>query len=123
MEIGHDLEAEIYRIILDPENAGHSGLQSQEQVIQYLCREENVLVLAKDIAANGLNPLDRVGLIPDGDELYYVIEGNRRVCACNSCTIRSLPPMRTCGARLKRSLRDGYPSRSCRQWSSTRGTN
>ena len=40
-----------------------------------------MLVLAKDIAVNGLNPLDRVGLIPDGDDMYYVIEGNRRVCA------------------------------------------
>ena len=83
MEFGYELEAEIEvnRILLDPENARHERFQSQDQVIQYLCREENVLVLAKDIAANGLNPLDRVGLIPDGDGMYYVIEGNRRVCA------------------------------------------
>jgi hypothetical protein len=79
-------EVAIDRIFLDLENPRHEPYEAQSQVIEYLCRHENILPLAKDIVANGLNPIEQFALIPideaGGDEpSYFVAEGNRRVCA------------------------------------------
>lgn len=75
------------RIFLDTENPRHEPYDSEPQVIDYLCRRENIFPLAKDIAAYGLNPIEMFALIPDeapnsGDgQTYLVAEGNRRICA------------------------------------------
>lgn len=58
----------------------------ESQVIDYLCRNDNILPLAKDIVANGLNEIELIALIPDENSdddapAYFVAEGNRRVCA------------------------------------------
>lgn len=58
----------------------------ESEVIDWLCRHENILPLAKDIVDNGLNELELIGLIPDENSdddapAYFVAEGNRRVCA------------------------------------------
>lgn len=58
----------------------------ESEVIEYLCRNENILPLAKDIVANGMNELELIGLIPDENSdddapAFFVAEGNRRVCA------------------------------------------
>lgn len=74
-------------IFLDPENPRHKPFETEREVIDYLCRHENVRQLAQDIVENGLNPLERFALIPDGNGLnndkpmYFVAEGNRRICA------------------------------------------
>jgi hypothetical protein len=79
------LEVEVDRIFLDLENPRHDPYRLESQVIEYLCRHENILPLARDIVANGLNPIEQFALIPDDAEsnppTYFVAEGNRRICA------------------------------------------
>lgn len=77
---------DIGRIFLDLENPRHEPYENEEQVIDYLCRYENVFPLAKDIVQHGLNPLELLAVIPDeggqkGKPTYIVAEGNRRLCA------------------------------------------
>lgn len=74
------------QIFLDLENPRHEPFTLESEVIEYLCRKENILPLAKDIVANGLNELELIGLIPDENSdddapAFFVAEGNRRVCA------------------------------------------
>jgi len=80
------LEVEVDRIFLDQENPRHKPYDTQSEVIEYLCTHESILSLARDIAANGLNPIEQFALIPDDDAgegptSYIVAEGNRRICA------------------------------------------
>ncbi len=80
---------DIGRIFLDLENPRHDPYENEGQVIDYLCRYENIFPLAKDIVQNGLNPLELLAVIPDegsdggkdGKQSYIVAEGNRRLCA------------------------------------------
>lgn len=74
------------QIFLDLDNPRHESFTLESEVIEFLCRHENILPLAKDIVANGLNELELIGLIPDENSdddapAYFVAEGNRRVCA------------------------------------------
>lgn len=77
----------VERVYLDLENPRHGRLPDQARAIEYLCRSDQVLELAKDIVENGLNPVERFALIPHGPEkdpkgkVYVVAEGNRRLCA------------------------------------------
>lgn len=68
------------QIYLDLENPRHEPYDTEAEVIDYLCRNENILPLAKDIVDNGLNPIEPFALLADG-ETFIVAEGNRRVCA------------------------------------------
>ncbi len=80
---------DIGRIFLDLDNPRHDPYETEAQVIDYLCRYENVFPLAKDIVQNGLNPLELLAVIPDegssggkeSKQSYVVAEGNRRLCA------------------------------------------
>ncbi len=79
VDIGH--------IFLDLDNPRHDPYENEAQVIDYLCRNENVFPLAKDIAQVGLNPLELFAVVADdGSEgagaaqpTYVVAEGNRRL--------------------------------------------
>ena len=73
----------IGRIFLDLGNPRHEPFQTEDQVIEYLCDHEDVWPLARDIAHRGLNPLERVALIPikGRKDAYTMAEGNRRLCA------------------------------------------
>lgn len=80
------LEVEVDRIFLDQDNPRHKPYDTQDEVIDYLCNHESILSLARDIAANGLNPIEQFALIPDENadddaSTYVVAEGNRRICA------------------------------------------
>jgi hypothetical protein len=81
------LSVALDRIFLDLENPRHEPYDDEPQVIDYLCRFENVFPLAKDITTVGLNPLELFALIPDdgahpnAEQTYIVAEGNRRICA------------------------------------------
>lgn len=80
------LEVDVDRIFLDQENPRHKPYDSQSEVIEYLCTHESILSLARDISANGLNPIEQFALIPDDGadncpSTYVVAEGNRRICA------------------------------------------
>ena len=83
MDIDQDQFGQIF---LDLENPRHEPFTLESEVIEYLCRNENILPMAKDIVANGLNELELIGLIPDENSdddapAFFVAEGNRRVCA------------------------------------------
>jgi hypothetical protein len=69
------------RVFLDKHNPRHEPFEDQDDAIAYLCREEQVLPLAKDIVHNGLNPLELFALLPDTEDTYFAAEGNRRLCA------------------------------------------
>lgn len=81
-------EIEIGRIFLYEENPRHERLGSQEEIIAYLCQDEQVLSLATSICQEGTNPLELVGLVEKpgsgqrgSEKAYEVWEGNRRICA------------------------------------------
>lgn len=85
------------RIFLDHENPRHKPYQSQAEVIEYLCKDEYVFELSKDISKHGLNPLELFALIPqskskDKNSTYYVAEGNRRMCAVKLLNDPELAP-------------------------------
>lgn len=79
-------QIEIKDIFLDLENPRHEPYQSQEEVIDYLCKNEYVYALAQDIVKVGINPLEMMAVIPNTNDehdrqTYVVAEGNRRLCA------------------------------------------
>lgn len=79
-----DRRIAIARLHLDPENPRHSPLKSDAEVIAQLCKDEQVLELAKDIVEmQSVSPLEVLGVIPyEGHvEHYITVEGNRRTCA------------------------------------------
>lgn len=85
------------RIFLHNENPRHKPYEAQSQVIEWLCANEEVSRLARDIAEHGLSPLDRFGVIRDhdterDDATYIAAEGNRRLCALKLLTDSDLAP-------------------------------
>jgi hypothetical protein len=66
---------------LDPDNPRHAPGMARRDIITFLVGNESVLPLAKDIAKEGLSPLDVWGAVEDGQGGYVVVEGNRRLCA------------------------------------------
>lgn len=96
----------IGRIFLKLDNPRHEPYDTEAEAIEYLCEKENVYALARDIAKNGLNPLERFALVPvdkkkssGADARYTVAEGNRRVCAIKLISDPDLAP-----ARLRKSF-------------------
>ncbi|MEG3753121.1 hypothetical protein [Psychromonas arctica] len=74
----------ISKIQLDILNPRHdASLDTQEKIIKHLIDKENIKNLAKDIAVNGLSPIDTLAVIEDESNTgkYIVVEGNRRICA------------------------------------------
>lgn len=85
------------RIFLHNKNPRHEPFDTQAQIIEYLCENENVKKLAYDIVRNGLSPLDRFGVKPDDendadDATYIAVEGNRRLCALKLLSDPDLAP-------------------------------
>lgn len=81
------------RIFLDHENPRHEPYETQAEVIAYLCKDEYVLKLAKDIAQHGLNPLELLAIIPiKGKDTFMSAEGNRRMCALKLLNDPDLAP-------------------------------
>ncbi len=90
---------EVNRIYLYEENPRHEPMESQDEIIEYLCKDEQVFNLARSIAEAGPNPLQLVGLvqIPGSGsaatkKTYQVWEGNRRVCAIKLLNDPDLAP-------------------------------
>jgi hypothetical protein len=76
------------RLFLWLDNPRHDAVASEAEAIKYLCENESILPIARDIVENGLNPLDRAAFvaIPDSAttkdrQSYHVVEGNRRLTA------------------------------------------
>ncbi|MBY6135058.1 hypothetical protein KUV61_04410 [Nocardioides marinus] len=82
-------EKKVYlnRLILHEDNPRFEGVLNEERAINALCSSEKILELAKDIAENGLSPLERFMVFqedpedPPEEANYVVAEGNRRLCA------------------------------------------
>lgn len=87
-------QIEIKNIFLDLENPRHEPYQSEEEVIEYLCKNEYVYALAQDIVKVGINPLEIMAVIPnnDDDKKYVIAEGNRRLCALKLLNDPELAP-------------------------------
>lgn len=83
--LGHLGPIEVDRIFLYEENPRHEPIETEPEIIAYLCRDESVYNLARSISEAGTNPLDLLGLVEiagsGGKKNYQAWEGNRRVCA------------------------------------------
>jgi hypothetical protein len=82
------LQIDIDRLFLYEENPRHEPLSSEDAVIEYLCRDEQVFNLARSISEAGTNPLALMGVVQlpgsgraSTKKTYQAWEGNRRVCA------------------------------------------
>lgn len=73
-------------LLLHRDNPRHVSKSSQDEVIAYLLKSEEVYNLARHMAARGINPLEVVAVFPDDDDNMVVAEGNRRVCAAQLLT-------------------------------------
>ena len=89
----------IARIFLHLSNPRFEEVQSEAEAIERLCRDENVLPLARDIVAIGMNPLERFALVPTKPKgsaktrkSYIAAEGNRRLCALKLLNDPDLAP-------------------------------
>ncbi len=89
----------INRIFLSLDNPRHAQFDTEAKAIARLCEKENVFQLARDIVANGLNPLERFALIPAktgsraDQQTFIVAEGNRRICALRLLADPDLAPV------------------------------
>jgi hypothetical protein len=76
---------EVDRIFLYEENPRHEPLDSEPEVIEHLCKNEQVYSLARSISEAGTNPLALLGVVElagsGSKKTYQAWEGNRRVCA------------------------------------------
>ncbi|WP_241675268.1 MULTISPECIES: hypothetical protein [Acinetobacter] len=68
-------------IYLDTDNPRHDPINDQPEIIAHLLKEEKVKNLAKDIAENGISPIELLAVVKGKGNKYIVVEGNRRVCA------------------------------------------
>ena len=87
------------RVFLQLTNPRHEPFETEAQVIEYLCANEDIYPLAKDIAKYGMNPLERLALVPvdkrkgkDAQASYHAAEGNRRICALKLLNDPELAP-------------------------------
>ncbi|MEK6789270.1 MAG: hypothetical protein AABY68_10005 [Pseudomonadota bacterium] len=78
----------IDQLFLAVDNPRHEEVDSEVDAIERLCRSEDIDALARDIARYGINPAERLIVIPVDEDAdindkssYIVAEGNRRVCA------------------------------------------
>lgn len=82
-----DDKVPVGRIFLALDNPRHEPVDSEPKAIARLCAKEDIYPLARDIAKHGINPLQRLALVPtdpaqSGSHASYTsAEGNRRICA------------------------------------------
>lgn len=96
------------RIFLNSENPRHERMSAESATIEYLCKKENILELARDIVRHGINPLELTGLVPIDKKKtnrskpsFIVAEGNRRICALKLLIDPDLAP-----AQLRKSFEE-----------------
>lgn len=95
----HSEPIEVDRIFLYEENPRHEPIETQEEIIEHLCKDEQVFNLARNISEAGPNPLVLVGLVQipgsgasSTKKVYQVWEGNRRICAIKLLNDPDLAP-------------------------------
>lgn len=105
-------ELKVVDIDLHEENPRHRKLSSQEEIIEYLLKDEQVLDLAKSIAKLGVNPLELCGVVKrKGNAGYYAAEGNRRLCALKLLINPALAPSGKRAAFEKLSKSSKHPKK------------
>jgi hypothetical protein len=100
----------ISSLCLDLKNPRHESATNERAALTKLVTEENVIALAKDIAARGeLSPIDGIGVLPHPKEprLYVVAEGNRRVAALKLLRDPEVSPNDLCKVAIRRALSKG----------------
>ncbi|MDD7908667.1 hypothetical protein PUV47_01950 [Pseudovibrio exalbescens] len=86
------------QLILATDNPRHEEVDSEAAAIARLCNTENIEQLARDISEHGVNPAERLIIIPldeddaEDDATFIVAEGNRRVCALKLLNDPDLAP-------------------------------
>ncbi|WP_415715580.1 hypothetical protein [Roseibium sp.] len=86
------------QLILATDNPRHEEVDSEAAAIAHLCNKENIEQLARDISENGINPAERLIIVPideddaEDDATFIVAEGNRRVCALKLLNDPDLAP-------------------------------
>jgi hypothetical protein len=92
----HFEQVEVDRIFLYEENPRHEPIESEPEIIEHLCKDEQVFSLARSISEAGPNPLELLGLVELGGagrkKNFQVWEGNRRVCAIKLLNDPDLAP-------------------------------
>ncbi|WP_153315930.1 hypothetical protein [Agrobacterium tumefaciens] len=82
---GQIINIDVDQLELDLSNPRHKPFQRPAQAIEYLVLKERVIELAEDIAKEGTNPMDLLGVVRRSGvgktDSYIAAEGNRRVCA------------------------------------------
>ncbi|KGN41867.1 hypothetical protein [Knoellia aerolata] len=79
-----DITLPLSKLLLDEQNPRHRAVTNQDAALKEMIRRgpSKMLALAKDIAANGLSPIDRLIVVKSDDgKKYVVLEGNRRLTA------------------------------------------
>jgi len=76
-------QVSLSKLYLFEKNPRHAPLETEPALIAQLYKKDKVLKLAQHIAANGLNPLERIAVFPHPRVAgaYTVAEGNRRLCS------------------------------------------
>lgn len=104
-----DERISLSKLKLDPTNPRHPEFESQREIIEWMTSGtgkigEKLVVLAKDIAAFGLNPADRVMVTDDNKEKgqFIVLEGNRRITATKLLNNPDLAPTKEWQKRFSR---------------------
>lgn len=104
-----DKVIQLSKLKLDTSNPRHPEFESQREIIEWMTSGigrigEKLVVLAKDIAAFGLNPADKVMVVADKKEKgqFTVLEGNRRLTALKFLNNPDLAPTRQWQKRFSR---------------------
>jgi hypothetical protein len=99
MATRHPESIEVDRIFLYEENPRHEPIESEPEIIEHLCKDEQVFNLARSISEAGTNPLQLLGVvqIPGSGaaatkKSYQAWDGNRRVCAIKLLNDSDLAP-------------------------------
>jgi len=100
---------------LDPNNPRHRVLESQVEIIEWMTSGtgrigDKLLVLAKDIVQNGLNPAERVMVLQEGEKekRFVVLEGNRRITALKLLNNPDIAPTKDWQHRFIKLVNQGY---------------
>lgn len=68
-------------LILDESNPRFGNISSQPAVLKHFSLDPKTKLLAKDIAENGLSPIERFIALNNKDGSYTILEGNRRIAS------------------------------------------
>lgn len=77
-------EIAVESLLVDPLNPRHDEVEGQREAILALLDKNGapqLLRLAADIAAFGPSPIELALVVPQSEDLYVVVEGNRRLAA------------------------------------------